>query len=108
MLLFKRLLTSFILLLILWVALSICTAVVAGVVVGVRNARNNPNARDAQSSYASGAAAGDKVGEKYAGIVLLSTLGVSAAASLTISFTGILPWCRKKSQPSTPDAGLTM
>jgi hypothetical protein len=99
MLLFKRLLTSFILLLILWVALCIGTLAVVGVVVGVRDATNNPNARDFQSGYASGAAAGEKLGERYAGIVLLSTLSVSAAASLTISFRGILPWCRKKSPP---------
>jgi hypothetical protein len=99
MLLFKRLLTSFILFLVLWVVLSIGTAVVLGLVVGYRNARTNPNARDVQSSYATGADAGDKVAEQYAGIVLLSLLSVSAAAALTISFSGILPWCRKKSQP---------
>jgi hypothetical protein len=100
MLLFKRLVTSFILLLILWVVLCFGTIVVVAVIVGVRDATNNPKAKDFKSGYASGVAAGEKLGDTFDDIVLLSTLSISAVASFTISFGGVLPWCRKKSQPS--------
>jgi NADH:ubiquinone oxidoreductase subunit 3 (subunit A) len=98
MLLFKRLLTSFVLFLILGVALSIGTLAVVGGVVGARAAADT-NARDYQSGYAAGHAAGQEVGRKYGGTIILIALGVSAVTSVVIPFTGILPWCRKKSQP---------
>jgi uncharacterized iron-regulated membrane protein len=99
MLLFKRLLTSFVLCLILWVALSIGTLAVVGGVAGGRAAANNPNARDFQSGYSVGHVAGQEVGRKYGGTVIRIALGVSAVASIIISFTGIVPWCRKRPQP---------
>lgn len=99
MLLFKRLLTSFVLCLILWVALSIGTLAIVGGVAGARAAANNPNARDYQSGYSVGQVAGREVGRKYGGTIILIALGVSVVASVIISFAGIVPWCRKRSQP---------
>jgi len=98
MLLFKRLLTSFVLFLILWVALSVGTLAVVGGVAGAQAAAK-ANARDYQSGYAAGQAAGQEVGRKYATTIFLITFGVSAVASVGLSFSGLLPWCRKKSEP---------
>jgi len=97
MLLFKRLITSFVLFLILWVALSIATLAFVGG-MGAR-AAVRAKATDYQSSYAAGHAAGQEFGKKYGPVILLITLGVSAVASISISFTGVLPWCRKKPRP---------
>ena len=98
MLLFKRLLTSFVLCLILWVALSIATLAFFG---GMSSGRPEVGAKatDYTSGYDAGYAAGQELGKKYGRAVLLITLGVSAVASISISFTGVLPWCRKKPRP---------
>jgi hypothetical protein len=99
MLFLKRLLTSFALFVVLWIAFFIGTLAVMGAVVGARAAAGNPNARNYQSGYAAGRAAGEQVGRKYGPTILLITCGVSAVASITISFSGVLPWCRRRPQP---------
>ena len=99
MLFLKRVLTSFVLFIILFVSLSIGTMAVVGGVVGVRAGAGNPDARDFKSGYAVGHAAGYEVGKKDGGLILLSALGISAVLSIAISFTGILPWCRKQPRP---------
>ena len=77
----------------------VATLAIVGGVVGAQAAASDPNARDYKSGYAAGHAAGYDVGKKYGGAILLGTLGVSAIASVTIPFTGVLPWCRRKTQP---------
>ena len=98
MLLIKRLVTSFVFFVILWVALSLGTLAVVGGIVGAQ-AATKAEARDFQSGYAAGEAAGREIGRKYGGIIFLSAFGVSAIASVGLSFSGLLPWCRKKSEP---------
>src|ERR1019366_6429488 len=98
MLLLKRLLTAFVLFVFLSIILSVGAMAMVGGIVGAR-AASNGKATDFNSGYAAGHAAGAEVGKQYGGVILLGALGVSAIASLAISFTGILPWCRKKPLP---------
>jgi len=93
MLLFKRLLTSCV----LFLLVSLALLTVVGVVVGARGGV------DYDSSYTAGHAAGYEVTRRYGPVVFLSTLSVSALSALIISFSGILPWCRKQ-PPSSPSA----
>ncbi len=99
MLLLKRLLTSFVLFIVLSVVFFIGTLAVLGGVVGAQAGAANPAAKDFASGYAVGHDAGYEFGKKYGGLILLGSLGTSAVASLAISFGGILPWCRKQPQP---------
>ena len=98
MLLLNRLLTSLVLFFVVWLGLSVMTLAVVGGVVGAQAAAK-ANARDYQSGYAAGHAAGQEMGRKYGSAIFIVTFGVSAVASITLSFSGLLPWCRKKSEP---------
>jgi hypothetical protein len=99
MLFFKRLLTSLGLFIVLSVVFSIGALAVVGGVVGAQASARNPAAKDFASGYDVGHAAGYEIGKKYGRFILLGSLGTSALASLAISFSGILPWCRKRPQP---------
>jgi NADH:ubiquinone oxidoreductase subunit 3 (subunit A) len=105
MLFLKRLLTSFALFLVLWVALFLGALAVAGGVVGARAAATN-GATDFESGYAAGHEAGHELGRKYGMTILLVAFGVSAVSSVAISFSGLLPWCRRKPQPPPLPPGL--
>lgn len=91
MLFFKRLFTSCVLFAVLSFALLITIGMVAGAYGGV----NRPAGKES-SAYA----AGYETTRRYGAIVLLSALSVPALAAVAISFTGFLPWCRNKPQPS--------
>jgi|SRR6187551_3417248 hypothetical protein len=101
MLLFKRSLTSCVLFFILWVGLSIGTLAVVGGIAGAQAARK-ANAMDYQSGYIAGQLAGQEIGRKYGPTIFIIMFGVSAVASVGLSFSGLLPWCRKKSEPPLP------
>ena len=100
MLFLKRLLTSIALFVVLSVVFSVGSMAVLGAVAGASAAAKNPDARDLNSGYA----AGYEIGKKYGRIVLLTSAGMSAICSITISFTGLLPWCRKRTTPPLPPA----
>ena len=99
MILLKRLLTSFFLFIILSVIFFVGGLAVIGAVAGAKASAGSPAATDFNSGYDVGHAAGREAGKKYGGVILLGSLGTSALTSLVISFSGILPWCRKRSQP---------
>ena len=99
MLFLKRFLTSVALFVVLFVVFSVGSMAVLGAVAGASAAAKNPDARDFNSGYAAGHPAGSEVSKKYGRIVLLSAVGMSAICSITISFTGLLPWCRKPAPP---------
>src|SRR2546430_1551683 len=98
MALFKRLATSCV----LFVFLSFGLLIGMGVVVGARGGIHSPPVRDYDSSYAAAQAGVHEITRKYGAVVFLSTLGVSALSALVISFSGILPWCRKSSSATEP------
>ena len=105
MLFLKRLLTSIGLFIVLFVVFSVGSMAVLGAVAGASAVANDPNARDFNSGYAAGHAVGYELGKKYGRIILLTSLGMSAICAVTISFTGLLPWCRKPAQrPPLPPA----
>ena len=82
--------------------LSLAVLTSMGVVVGTHGGIHSPAVSDYDSSYAAAQTAVDEKTRKYGAVVFLSTLSVSALAALAISFSGILPWCRKQS-PSPPE-----
>jgi hypothetical protein len=97
MLLFKRLVTSFILAFLLTFTL----LVAVGSFIGEHGAIPRPTAREQAHRQETGHGYPYELTRHYGAVVILSTLGVSALAALVISFSGILPLCRKE-PPSTP------
>ena len=101
MLFVKRLVTSAILFVVLWVTFFIGTLAIMGGVIGARAARN-ANATDFQSGYEAGQVAGQEVGRKYGRVILLGSTGAAAVVSLGLSFSGLFPWCRRKVAVPSP------
>jgi hypothetical protein len=99
MLLFKRLLTSCILFLVLLLVILIIIGTAIGIHGGIGSA---PALRDYDSSFGAGHRFGYDIARQYGYVVFLSTISFSALAALVISFSGILPWCRKRPDASTP------
>ena len=88
MLLFRRLLTSCV----LFIVLSLVLLMIIGTVVGTRGGVGNAQAlRDYDSSFGAGHRFGYDITRRYGHVVFLSTISFSALAALTISFSGILP-----------------
>ena len=99
MLLLKRLATSFVLFIILFVCLFIGGLFVGGAIVGARAQAANSGAKDFRSGYEAGHKVGYEFGKRYGAIIFLGALGTSGVVSLAISFSGVLPWCRRDPQP---------
>jgi hypothetical protein len=89
----KRALTAIVLFPFLFLVLyfGIC---VAGAVAGAKAGAANP-----QQSFELGRQAGQNFVRHNLVAILLSSFGGSFVASLALSFSGILPWCRKPPQP---------
>jgi hypothetical protein len=90
MLFFERLVTSCV----LFAILSLALLITIGMVAGARGGINSPTGRDSRAY-----AAGYEVTRRYGAIVLLSVLSVLTLAAVAISFTGVLPWCRRECRP---------
>jgi hypothetical protein len=100
MLFLKRFATSLALFIILFVFFEMAAIIGVGVIVG---SRAGENAADFRSAYAAGGIAGSEASRKYGRLTLLGAIGTAAVSSLAVSFSGILPWCRKKSpRPPLP------
>jgi hypothetical protein len=97
MLLFKRLLTSCILFLLL--SLAVLTGI--GMALGVRGGSYRPPVRSADSNYLRE----HDLATSY--VIFLSTLSASAIVAPAISFSSLLPWCRKQSRPLQDRAGFS-
>lgn len=97
MLLAKRLLTAagcfFPLVLITFLGVMMILGGIAGAQAG-----------DTGDAAEAGRIAGEQMGEKYGLLALLLSLAFSALVALVISFSGILPWCKRQpvEPPSTP------
>lgn len=99
MLFLKRLATSLVLFVFLFVVLYIGSLAVGGGIAGARAGREHPEVKDFKSGYEAGQQAGAEFARKYSGIIAIAALGVSGVASLALSFGGVLPWCRRTPQP---------
>ena len=95
MLLIKRLLTAATLFVIVMAICFVGTLAVLGGIAGAK-ATTDAKATDYQTGYAVGHEAGVKLGQKYGPVVLLGSAAVSLVASLSLSYSRALPWCRRK------------
>jgi hypothetical protein len=99
MLFFARLGTSIVLFVVLFIVLLIGTLGVGGGIAGARAGAQARQAGRTQSDYEVGQQAGSDFGKRYGKMIMFASLGVAGMASLVISFSGILPWCRKATVP---------
>ena len=97
MLFFKRFVTAAILFCILAVALFLVASAVLGGIAGAQ-AVTGQHATGADA-YRLGQAAGQEIGRKYGTLILLCSVGISAALSCALSFGGAFPWCRPTYAP---------
>jgi hypothetical protein len=102
MLLIKRLGTCVVLFLALFMVAYVGSMGVGGGIAGARDA-NNRQAQGSsgfQEGFNSGRQVGAAFAKDYGVSILLCSLAGSGLASLIISFSGILPWCRE--DPKVP------
>jgi hypothetical protein len=96
MLLLKRIATSVVLFVFLFVVVYFAICMVGGAISAVISGTGNPNPHDA---YDEGRQAGANFVRHNIRLILLSSLLISIVSSLLLSFSGILPWCRRPPQP---------
>ncbi len=98
MLILIRFLTAGVLAVILFVIFFIGGLAVGGGIAGAKSTQSNPGL----SSYEAGRRAGEKFGREYGPMIFLGSLGAAGVISFAISFSGILPWCRKPKEQQPP------
>jgi len=96
MILLKRILTSIVLFVFLFVVLYFGFSIVGGFMAGFMAGASNPNPPDGAGP---GAQAGADFVNHHLRAIVLSSFGISLVSSLALSFSGILSWCKKPSQP---------
>jgi|GEM_PF-3324323 len=99
MLLLKRLATAAVVFVLLFCLLFFTTLVVAGGIVASKAVKDNP---DAQKKADIARKAGEEFGTKYGVPIGFGALVLASATALALSFSGILPWCRKPSSEQEP------
>lgn len=99
MFLIKRAATFLVLFVCLFLLLFIGSLAVGGAMAGARAGAKGPQPTDYRSSFEQGRQAGAEFANQYRGIIFLGALSISGFASAAISFTGILPWCRRVPVP---------
>jgi hypothetical protein len=92
----KRLVTAIVLFVFFFVVVYFMICIVGAAVSGGMSAVNHPEVVDKAEL---GRAAGRDFVLHNVGKILLSSFGVSLIASIGLSFSGILPWCREPEQP---------
>jgi hypothetical protein len=97
MLLLKRLGTSAVLFVVLFFVFFFGTLIVGGGISGMKVSADHPNAQP-KEAFELGRKAGEEFARKYTWIILLGSVGGALVASLGLSFSGILPWCRKQDE----------
>ena len=70
---------------------------VGGGIAGARVGMENPNATDLSARSRE---AGRNFVRNNLPAIVFTSLGAAALGSLTISFSGLLPWCRKPREDS--------
>jgi hypothetical protein len=99
MLLLKRLGTFLVLFIFLFLFLVIGSLAVGGAVAGARAGSDSQGPQTFQAGFEVGQRAGAEFARHYRGIILVGGFATATAISLAVSFSGILPWCRRKPQP---------
>jgi hypothetical protein len=96
MIFLKRSLTAAAFFLPLLVAFYFGICVVGGAISGAKSAIDHP---DVQDKAALGSEAGRNFVRNNLGMIVIGACGASFLTSVAISFSGILPWCKKPSPP---------
>jgi hypothetical protein len=96
MTLLKRIATSIVLFVFFFVVVYFAICMVGGAISGAEAGAGNPNVHDAMEA---GGQAGANFVRHHIGVILISSFVISLVSSLALSFSGILPWCKKPSQP---------
>ncbi|MDB6128898.1 MAG: hypothetical protein JWM04_5 [Verrucomicrobiales bacterium] len=96
MTLLKRIVTSIVLFVFFFVVAYIAICIVGGAINGAMAGAGNPNSQEATKL---GRQAGADFVMHNLRMISWSSLVVSLVLSLGLSFSGILPWCRKPAQP---------
>jgi len=97
----KRIATSIVLFAIFFVIAYFAICIVGGIVVG---AVAGAGIRDVQESYEAGRQAGESFVRSNLRAIVVGSLLISLVSSLALSFSGVLPWCRKPKQPARIEA----
>ena len=95
MLLLKRIVTSIVLFIFSFVVVYLVICMVVGAVSGGMAGAG----KNAQDGYEAGRQAGADGVRHHIQVIFLSSLVISLASSLGLSFSGVLPWCKKPIQP---------
>ena len=99
MLLLIRLVTSLVLFVfffvVVYMGICILGAFIHGFMLGLQHHSQTP-----QESYEAGRQVGASFVRNNALAIAISSLVISLVASLTLAFSGILPWCRKQTPSS--------
>ena len=101
MLFLKRFVTTVVLFPFLFLVLSIGTLTIGGAVLGAK-AASEQKATGFESGRNIGRKAGEEFGRKYSAIIFKGSALISLIFSIGISFSGILPWCRRDTPPPMP------
>lgn len=106
MLLFKRLLTTMILSLILFVVFYFVGLVGGAAIAGGQAGAQIKHSSDPQEDFRRGAEAGGKAGQEFVKEHGLHVVEGAAALALLVSaglsFGGVFPWCKKSGPPKLP------
>jgi len=96
MTLLKRIATSIVLFVFFFVVVYFAICIVGGAING---AVAGAGSHSAQDGYEAGRQAGASFVRHNLPAILLISFAISLVSSLALSFSGILPWCRKPLQP---------
>jgi quinol-cytochrome oxidoreductase complex cytochrome b subunit len=96
MTLLKRLVTAMVLFVFLFVFVYFGICIVGA---GLNGAYVHAGNANPQEAYETGHRAGAYFVRHNLRMILLSSFLISLVASIALSFSGILPWCRKPAQP---------
>ncbi len=98
MLLFKRLLTTLVLFIVLFFVVFFGALVVGGAIAGAQVSRQ-ANATTFDEGYAAGQKVGAEFAQKWGVPIRNIALGVAVVGAFGLSFSGALPWCRRRPTP---------
>jgi hypothetical protein len=94
-----RIATSIVLFVFFFVVVYFAICMIGGAVSGGMAGAGTSNPQD---SYEAGRQAGMNFVKHNIGKILLGSFVISLGSSVALSFTGILPWCRKPQPPAIP------
>ena len=96
MTLVKRIITAIVLFVFFFVVIYFAICMIGGAISGAAAGADH---RDQQEAMEAGRQAGAAFVRHHLGTIALSSFALAGMLSLGLSFSGILPWCRKPADP---------